>query len=253
MASRRDFLAAVGAGALLPSVSQAWGRHRRRCGCQTCGGEDCQGCGGEMSVGPRMYTTPCANACPIACYGNVNGVWYYYCLCCPRGYSYVNASYDQYLDVPQGCSSANTPGLCIPTGSFSRYLVSGEKKRVYTASKLPKPKDDRDFLPFNDHYTKGIDGADDPPMVTWNEHVVPTDPIKAQYNQYNDPSQPIYAAFLEAEIPVLGKLHIGLQYKDQPTMGVNTTRFRWQSTRGHYDIVRDQDQGYYYHVLTKKS
>jgi hypothetical protein len=71
MNSRREFLGTVGAAALttffFPGIAPAFGRRKRRC--RPC----CD----------HRFTGSCDRACPQSLYGQVNGVNYYHCICCP--------------------------------------------------------------------------------------------------------------------------------------------------------------------------
>src|SRR5439155_18721769 len=111
MKTRRQFLAAAGLGAgamalAFPERASAWGRRRRRC-CESCGSPSPCGTCGSPGQGVRVFAntnTGCTMACPIYCYAQANGIWYYRCYCCGVG-GYCDAPSSYPLSTPTNCQS----------------------------------------------------------------------------------------------------------------------------------------------------
>jgi hypothetical protein len=234
MASRRTFLTAVGAGVsslLLPSTSQAWGRRRRRCGCQSCGTEGCQSCGTQVS--PYFQTAPCPYACPIAYYGNVNGVYYYYCVCCPGGNTYLNSSSNQLISVPQPCN-----GNCIAIDQNRHSPMTLEKARA-----IP----DRDFYPWNNQFSGGAAFLTFPaPKFTAGDGANAADPLFAQYPDKNGKTR--YVGLYDVEIVALGHLRVGHEFKDKPPQGAIKSMNLKKPAENHHHTITDGTNTY--HIIT---
>src|SRR5438128_12033467 len=103
MTSRRSFLAQSGlvaAGLFAPSLARACGRRRRRSTCcaPVVEPRPCDWCGEVHAGRPRVAAAPgpdglqnCAWVCPRDFFGELNGIFYYYCICCPNNTCCVNA------------------------------------------------------------------------------------------------------------------------------------------------------------------
>jgi len=100
MKSRREFLAVLGLGAsalLLPSVGRACGRRRRHRPCA------------ETQVRAGCTSD---HACVQSYYGNVNGVYYYYCWCCygDTNCTMCNANDTTYIAPNGDCTKGPSCG-----------------------------------------------------------------------------------------------------------------------------------------------
>jgi hypothetical protein len=160
MPTRRDFLSGAGTvltGLMFPAAASAWGR-RRRCQpscpppaptCPTC----------PTAVPAELRAGACDFACPIALYGQADSVYYYYCICCPGGNMYVDASSPNLISCPQNCG---TTGNCIRTynntpiiGAFAMKRAGAARDRLFLldnaelANGLPYARKDLPFVRFD--------------------------------------------------------------------------------------------------------
>src|SRR5262245_309037 len=109
MKTRRRFLAESAvllSGLFVPGAAHAWG-WRRRIICPPC---PCPpACPPVHMISKDLVRCQCL--APVSCYGQLDGMFYYSCVCCTSsgpGTDFVDSSYPDDLHPPANCETCST-------------------------------------------------------------------------------------------------------------------------------------------------
>src|SRR5262245_7794987 len=127
MNTRRAFLAEAGvalSGLLLPGITRACCRRRRRCRSGRC---TCPSpCPGACVPATTPYAIMCQSGCPYSLTGQWNGVYHYSCRCYPSCNTFIDvASAQFYSPLPRPCDGSSANCISLPAAFESLGPTTG--------------------------------------------------------------------------------------------------------------------------------